>query len=1005
MKQLLFSLLFICIAFTNLFSQSNSFGSATSIFSSTSCTTTSGTLAGSTYTAVAGACGSSNKDVWYKFIAQAASTTITISGAVANPRFQIYNNSASSSVYCSTSATGTATTLVIGTEYLVRIYSNPDNLTTFNICVQHSAQPTRMKEIFTDTIIGPNSAGFDSPWEIAYEPMEDSLWITENKTYKIRKMSPNGNSRVILDLSETGSFPSFRRTFNSSQNPWPQGGMMGFAIHPQFLAASNPKNYVYVAYVRAFVGPGPASGNRNRTVTNPNNGGEAVKGDLFTTFLVRFDYNTTTKALENPVALCDTITGSNDHNSGRIIISPVGGTDYLFYAVGDMGAGQFYSAERTNKSQLTNSYEGKILRFNLENTGTGTGLDKWIPDDNPFSNVSPVTGKSAVWVTGIRNNQGFAYMNSMLFGSSHGPFSDDEVNQLISGKNYGHPQIIGKKGDGNYNNAKAANPTFPGWSNEFSGNPLVTSLPLITDEANDPTPNYVDPIYSYFQAPNGPVGTAGTVLNIYTNNPANAGWPSIAPSGMDAYTSSKIPGWKNSLLLASLKRGYMMRIKPNITGTGVDPIGGSDTSAVINSQNRFRDIAFGPDGWTIYAVVDRSGSTSGPTSTNPVNSACPGCVIKYTFRGYTPSAVSPFPSTIPSTIPVDSSTSAGCVTATAVTINAANRNNDLWVPITGPNGNIIAEIDANNNDLGNITTSFFTRTGNPVRTAFANKYLNRNVTIGVQTQPSTAVSVRLYITAKELADMIATSGSNVTGINDLAVYKNTDACGTSMASIATGQTITGRYVQSTYGHAIQFNVTSFSSFYFLSSTNTLPFDLFSFTAKAQGDAAQLEWVVNNEADVVSYTVQRSLDNTNFEDIATVDAKHLQSSNITYNYTDFNAGKLASTVYYRIHSNENNGNRKFSDIINVNFASMMVTGVSVFPNPVTEKTTVLINAIADETANLKIIDNTGRVIKVIAVNLVKGKNNVQLDLTKFKTGIYYIDVTGKAISEKTKLIKQ
>ena len=253
--------------------------------------------------------------------------------------------------------------------------------------------------------------------------------------------------------------------------------------------------------------------------------------------------------------------------------------------------------------------------------------------------------------------------------------------------------------------------------------------------------------------------------------------------------------------------------------------------------------------------------------------------------------------------------------------------------------------------------------------------------------------------------MIATSGSNVTGINDLAVYKNADACGTAMASIATGQTVTGRYVQSTYGHAIQFTATSFSSFYFLSSTNTLPFDLFSFTGKAQGDAAQLEWVVNNEADVVSYTVQRSLDNTNFEDIATVDAKHLQSSNITYNYTDFNAGKLASTVYYRIHSNENSGSRKFSDIINVNFASMLVTGVSVFPNPVTEKTTVLINAIADETANLKIIDNTGRVIKVIAVNLVKGKNSIQLDLTKFKTGIYFIDINGKAISEKVKLIKQ
>lgn len=1028
MKQLLL-LSFISFSITSVFSQAanNTCATAVPLTPSTNCVNVAGNLKSANSAAPAGACGGATNtttyDVWYSFTAPTTPVRISLSGlgsslTAATTYIQVINSSNGtcggtlSSSFCQNASTSlNATGLTAGNTYWVRVYvtTNPNGAGTapydFNICLTSQPAPTRMNEVFSDTIIANNAAGINSPWEITYEGQEDSLWITENTTYKIRKMHPNGGSRVILDLSETGSFPSFRRTFTSSQNPWPQGGMMGFAIHPQFLAATSPQNYVYVAYVRAFVGAGPAGGVR-QTVTNPNNGGEAVKGDLFTTFLVRFTYDPTTKTLGSPVALCDTITGSNDHNSGRIIIAPVGGTDYLFYAVGDMGAGQFYSAERTNKSQLTNSYEGKILRFNLDNTGTGTGLDKWIPDNNPFNNVAPVTGKSAVWVTGIRNNQGFAYVNNSLFGSSHGPFSDDEVNKIISGQNYGHPVIIGKKGDGNYNGAKAANPNFKGWSNEFAGSPLITSLPLISDEANDATPNYVDPIYSYFQAPNGPVGTAGTVLNIYTNNPANSGWPSIAPSGMEGYTNSKIPGWKNSLLLASLKRGYLMRIKPNAAGTGTDLIGGFDTSSVLNTQNRFRDIAFGPDGLTIYAVVDRSGSTSGPTSTNPVSSVCPGCVIKYKFLGYNPTAVSPFPSTIPTSIPIDSSTSAGCVTATAVTINAANRNNDLWVPITGPNGNIIAEIDANNNDLGNITTSFFTRTGNPVRTAFANKYLNRNVTIGVQNNTiSGNVSVRLYLTAKELADMIATSGSNVTGINDLAVYKNNDACGTSMASIATGQTITGRYVQSTYGHAIQFNVTSFSSFYFLSSTNTLPFDLFSFTAKAQGDAAQLEWVVNNEADVVSYTVQRSLDNTNFEDIATVDAKHLQSSNINYNYTDFNAGKLASTVYYRIHSNENSGSRKFSDIISVNFASLMVTGVSVFPNPVTEKTTVLINATADETANLKIIDNTGRVIKVIAVNLVKGKNSIQLDLTKFKTGIYYIDVNGKAISEKVKLIKQ
>ncbi|HTH30369.1 MAG TPA: T9SS type A sorting domain-containing protein, partial [Lacibacter sp.] len=454
--------------------------------------------------------------------------------------------------------------------------------------------------------------------------------------------------------------------------------------------------------------------------------------------------------------------------------------------------------------------------------------------------------------------------------------------------------------------------------------------------------------------------------------------------------------------------GRTIRLKLNGAGTAVIPTGGADTVTYFQSTNRYRDIAFAPNGKEIFLAMDRSSAASAATVGSPPSTvgSCLGCVIKYEFLGYNPTGASPFPSSIPTSIPIDSSTNAGCVTATAVTINAENGNNNLWVPITGPNGNIIAEIDANSNNLGDISTSFFTRTGNPVRTGFGNKYLNRNVTINVQNNPpATPVSVRLYITAQELADMIATSGSNVSSITDISVYKNNDACGTTMASTVLGQTVTGKYVQSTYGHAIQFDVSSFSSFYFMSSSATLPFDLFSFSGKAVADNSKLEWVVNNEVDVLSYTVERSLDNINFEKIGTVDAKNIPATNLTYNYIDFNAGKLASKVYYRVHSNEVNGAKKYTNIIDVSFGTLQNVYVNVFPNPIVEKTTITIDAVADETAQMNVIDNTGRTIQTIAVNLVKGKNSFQLDLTNYKAGVYYLDINGKSINEKVKLVKQ
>ncbi|WP_407523177.1 PQQ-dependent sugar dehydrogenase [Lacibacter sp. MH-610] len=890
-------------------------------------------------------------------------------------------------------------------------------MTTFNICVQSlpdNPLPTRMNEVFKTEVltISPSNSGVlgggadnNGAWEITYLPGDDSLWVTENRTYIIRKVHPgNGGSRVVANFASTADGGTitptgFRRVFNSTQANWPQGGMMGMAIHPEFMTNA-AKRFVYVAYVHTYDGDlWTLSGNTQT-------------GYKYTSRIVRLTYNTSNGQLESPVSLCDTLPGSNDHNSGRMIIAPVGGTDYLFYTLGDVGAGQFANVARTIKSQLLNSYEGKVLRFNLESTGSGTGLDPWIPDDNPYNNVAPVTGKSAVWNIGHRNIQGFAFGNNRLYGSSHGQFSDDEVNVLEANRNYGHPRIQGFA-DGNYNNCHASLPTT---DPDGGAGPIPTqntSLPFITNEVTDAAtiPNYQDPIFSFFAAPNGPDGTAGTVRNIYTTSPPNSGWPSIAPSGMDLYSGTKIPGWKNSLLLASLKRGYMMRLKLNAAGSAVIPTAGFDTVSVFNTQNRFRDLAISPDGGTIFATIDKKGSTSGPTATNSVSSNCSGCILKYTFLGYAPSGTSPFPSTIPTSIPIDSSTSAGCVTATAVTINNANNNTNLWVPITGPNGNIIAEINANGNELGAVSTSFFTRTGVPVRSWGSNHYLNRNVTINVATQPqpqpipTNPVSVRLYITAKELADLVTSSGGTISTVNDIGVFKNNDACGTVFGNgEETGQTVTGRYTQSTFGHAIQFNVTSFSSFYFFRNGITLPFELITLNGKAVNDAARLEWIVKNEKDINNYTIERSADGVQFTQIGTVTAKN-GSGELKYQFTDFNAAKTGTLVYYRIRSNEASGVGKYTNTISVSFAIVLKTSLAVAPNPAKDKTTVTIQSTADETVQLKVIDNTGRLIKVLTVNLVKGKNNLILEMSDLKAGLYYIDVTGKSINEKTKLIKQ
>ncbi len=116
------------------------------------------------------------------------------------------------------------------------------------------------------------------------------------------------------------------------------------------------------------------------------------------------------------------------------------------------------------------------------------------PNDNPFNGAS----QSAVWAAGIRNNQGFAYDTSrnILYGSSHGPFSDDEINVIVRQKNYGHPYVEGFAQDNNYNSITAgAAPNM--------NPPAPSSCPVITDEVTNAAgiANYQDPLFSAYTTP------------------------------------------------------------------------------------------------------------------------------------------------------------------------------------------------------------------------------------------------------------------------------------------------------------------------------------------------------------------------------------------------------------------------------------------------------------------------------------------------------------------------
>lgn len=437
------------------------------------------------------------------------------------------------------------------------------------------------------------SAKLSYPWEITYGP-DDSLWVTEARNYNVVKIHPHtGGKRTILSLANKKI--NFNRP-DKTGGQWPQGGLMGLAIHPQF---NSGKPFVYLSYVYRFVN---CQGGNN--------------GCFFRTRIVRYTYNFINGSLGNETIMLDNLPGSNDHNSGRMAIGP---DLKLYYTIGDMGAGQFTNANRANNAQAREIYEGKVLRLNLEHDGDPVvGEDPnngWIPNDNPFTHSGR---RIATYSYGHRNPQGIVWGKrngtDILYSSEHGDKSDDEVNIIQQGGNYGWPNVAGFC-DNNY----STQDSYP-YNNQLAGKNIFNETNFCNSN------NVIEPMFGLFKVSAAQVPGSG---NIFT-------WPTVAPSGLDYYDKYGIPGWNNSLLVTSLKYG-LFRLKLRNDGMAVDSTSTVDLVDTIPYFHgyRIRDIAINPTGDTLYLAIDSSGNTSGPTGgfdgTGTINTPEGGNILRVVY--------------------------------------------------------------------------------------------------------------------------------------------------------------------------------------------------------------------------------------------------------------------------------------------------------------------------------------------------------------------------------------
>ena len=170
-----------------------------------------------------------------------------------------------------------------------------------------------------------------------------------------------------------------------------------------------------------------------------------------------------------------------------------------------------------------------------------------------------------------------------------------------------------------------------------------------------------------------------------------------------------------------------------------------------------------------------------------------------------------------------------------------------------------------------------------------------------------------------------------------------------------------------------------------------PINLTSFTGNKIEKNVQLKWTTATEKNNSHFNMQRSNDGTNFENIGKVMGKGNASSVNNYLYTDVDVP--SNNLYYRLQQVDVDGKSSLSAVILIKYDKKANAELSVYPNPITNHTAIIIlkNApIGKYNVALKSIKGETVFVKIINNNAIN--TNVELQFPKsLAKGFYVLNV--------------
>ncbi|MDX2359673.1 MAG: T9SS type A sorting domain-containing protein [Crocinitomicaceae bacterium] len=244
---------------------------------------------------------------------------------------------------------------------------------------------------------------------------------------------------------------------------------------------------------------------------------------------------------------------------------------------------------------------------------------------------------------------------------------------------------------------------------------------------------------------------------------------------------------------------------------------------------------------------------------------------------------------------------------------------------------------------------------------------------------------------------------NVTGLTwDL--YNN-PACGSAIQSgTLAGLTFTGLAIGGNYVFCYTFTVPAACTHsqhcpFFVGATVPLPITLINFEANSiNSGGVEVVWTTASELNNDYFTIERSLDGTNYEVVTIIDGAG--TSSMMNTYKSFDRSPLEGVSYYRLKQTDFDGEFTYSNI-DVVENKRVNNSIQLRPNPVNETGQLQFRSDQNGSAIITIVDVFGRTVLSEQREVNKGMNSVDIDMKTLIDGLYILSLEN---GETTSLLK-